>query len=222
MRFKFPAVALSYFVVFSCGVLEPAPNAVPEVEVAPVVAPRITTSGKLVTASESSAAEAAADAIEPDIADASVLTQPQSLETPVSTSLVVTTLFHTDRCNALSRGGFIWFTDEVVLNDWLSPLDDEQAGQVTSKIDFSTQGALLLDFGIAGGKGAGALIVDDEIEIKDQTAFVRVKQFKAPANKKGVQVVTHPCSLFLLPREGFTRLVVLSDMDDELTSFDNN
>lgn len=204
-------MALVSSVISSCGVLvsAPEPTALP----VPDVVPLISGSGNLVTAGGvvNSPAASAAESGE----------QLKSNLQSVSADKNIVKVFQTDRCNVLSRGGFIWFTNEVVLNDWLTPLDPAEAKAVRSKIDFSEQGALLLDYGIAGSKGSGASVVGDTLEIKGQDAIVRVKQFKAPANKRSVQVVTHPCSLFVMPRTGFTNLVVLSDLDDKLVSFEN-
>ena len=208
---------------FSCGVLEQSPSSSsPHSEPSPVllpttsVTPLISASGNLVAAGGDSPSTVAINSKEITSSN-----QPQVLAATDSEVKNVTNVFQTDRCNTLSRGGFIWFTDQVGLNDWLSPLDADEAEQIVSKIDFSKQGALLLDYGIASSKGAGASIVDSKLEIKGQEAFVRVKQFKAPKNKKSVQVVTHPCSLFVMPRTGFTTLVVLSDLNDKLMSFEN-
>ncbi len=129
-------------------------------------------------------------------------------------------VYRTDRCNVLSRGGFIWFTNEVVLNDWLSPLQSDVAAKTREKIDFKTQGALLLDYGVAGSKGAGAEVVNKSLEIKGQEASVTVRQFKPSQGKRTAQVVTHPCALYSMPRSGFNKLVVISEFGDRLVEFD--
>lgn len=191
-------VLLIAAVVVSCGVLESSPSATLAEPSTSVVTPGVRLVGT-----------AAGD-------DGSKLASSDSLNAFV----VGNPIFRTDRCNRLSRGGFIWFTDQLVLDDWLSPLEPAIADEVRSKIDFIQQGALLLDYGIAGSKGSGATLLG-ELEIDGQDGVVTIKQFKAPANKKTAQVVTHPCSLFVLPRLGFSKLVVVSDLGDQLTSFDN-
>gem|GEM_PF-5946528 len=154
--------------------------------------------------------------------------QPEGLSAPVtddqtgsSPAIPVERIFQTDRCNLLTRGGFIWFTESVSFNDWISPLDAGQAEQVRSKIDFSKQGVLLVDFGVAGSKAAGATVIDDQLEIKGQEGLVKVMRVNPPADNRTAQVVTHPCTLFVMPRSGYSSLVVLSEQDDRLISFDN-
>lgn len=131
-------------------------------------------------------------------------------------------IFQTNRCNDLSRGGFIWFTDEVVLNDWLSPLGPELAGQVKAKVDFSSQGVLLLDNGIAASPGAGIEVLNNQLVMKGSEAIVQIRQNKAASKtKKRAQVVTHSCSLHVMPRSGYKTLVIQSEQGDRLTSFSN-
>jgi len=132
-------------------------------------------------------------------------------------------IFRTDRCSDLSRGGFIWFTDTVSLDDWLAPLSSELMAQVKSKVDFSKQGVLLLDYGIAGTGGAGSTIMGDSLELKGSEAIVKIKRYEPSSTdkKKRAQVVTHPCSLHVMPRAGFNTLVIQSEQGDRLTSFVN-
>ena len=203
--------------VFSCGVLDsnpitgtaPAPVQLPE----PSVTPEITAGGQY--------AGANADSVSKSSSATGTQTSGLTASSASLNSVAADKpIFQTDRCNRLSRGGFIWFTNQVVLDDWLSPLEPAEASKVRSKIDFTRQGALLLDYGVAGSKGSGATVLGD-LKINGQDGVIKIKQFKAPANKKGAQVVTHPCSLFVMPRTGFSTLVVLSDQGDRLTSFDN-
>ncbi len=131
-------------------------------------------------------------------------------------------IFQTDRCNDLSRGGFIWFTDEVVLNDWLSPLGPALVKQVRSQVDFSSQGALLVDFGVAASSGAGVEMLSDRLVKSGSEAIFKIKQNKAQSkDKKRIQMVTHPCYVYVMPRKGFDTLVIHSEQGDRLTSFTN-
>jgi len=95
--------------------------------------------------------------------------------------------------------------------------------QVKSKVDFSKQGALLLDYGTAGTGGAGSTVMGESLELKGSEAIVKIKRYEPSStdNKKRAQVVTHPCSLHVMPRAGFDTLVIHSDLDDRLTSFAN-
>lgn len=133
-------------------------------------------------------------------------------------------IFQTDRCSDLSRGGFVWFTDSVGFDDWLAPLSPELMAQVKSRVDFSKQGVLLLDYGIAGTGGAGSTVMSESLELKGSEAIVKVKRYEpSPTDrKKRAQVVTHPCSLHVMPRLGFSTLVVHSELGDRLTSFENS
>ena len=209
---KVSVSALIAVAVSACGVLEPAPEleTVTASLPAPPVAPSVKGGGNVILNSGRSGNN-----------NPSVAVQKSAATLKTATSMPVRAIFQTDRCEALSRGGFIWFTDEVVLDDWLSPLKEDEAKRVTAQIDFSKQGALLVDFGVAGSRGVGVSVLGDKLEIKGQDALLRIGQIKPSAAKKVAQVVTHPCSLFVMPRSGFTNLVILSDMDDRLTSFEN-
>ena len=214
--------------IFSCGVLESnpltgaAPAQIPDDLSTPLpdpaVTPEVTPGGQYANTTTTATN---ADSVSKGNSTAGGLTSGQTASSDSLNSVAAgKPIFQTDRCNRLSRGGFIWFTNQVVLDDWLSPLESAEASQVRSKIDFSKQGALLLDYGIAGSKGSGATVLG-ELKVNGQDGVIKIKQFKAPANKKSPQVVTHPCSLFVMPRTGFSTLVVLSEQGDKLTSFDN-
>jgi len=197
--------ALVTTAVSSCGVLEP--NVVPSSTA--TITPLITSSGKVATA-------------DAGVGKESNRTVQSATLSGGSANGAITRIFQTDRCNELSRGGFIWFTDVVVLDDWLSPLSPEMIKQVKSNVDFSKQGVLLLDYGTAGTGGAGATVMNERLELKGKEAIVKVKRFKASStDKKRAQVVTHSCSLHVMPRIGYSTLVIHSEQGDRLTSFVN-
>lgn len=198
--------ALIATAVASCGVLEP--NVVPASTAS--ITPLITSSGTFSTAGNRASATNVRTALATNTTSGSDLTGS------------IQQIFNTDRCNKLSRGGFIWFTDSVVLDDWLAPLTPVVAKDVRRQMDFSKQGALLLDYGVAGTSGAGAMVVSKQLEVKGKDAFITVKKINPNATeKKKIQVVTHPCSLYVMPRTGFSTLVIQSEQGDRLTSFAN-
>ncbi len=131
-------------------------------------------------------------------------------------------IFETERCNDLSRGGFIWFTEEFVLDNWLAPLGPDLVAQVKSQVDFSKQGALLVDYGVAGSTGAGVELLSDRLIKRGKEAVFQIKKNKASSkDRKTTQMVTHPCYVFVMPRLGFDELVIQSEQGDRLTSFKN-
>jgi len=201
--------------VASCGVLEP--NVVPSSTA--TITPLITSTGNVASADAGTNTVGANKVGMGKVGNRTIQSATLS---GGSANGSIQRIFQTDRCNELSRGGFIWFTDVVVLDDWLSPLSPEMIKQVKSKVDFSKQGVLLLDYGTAGTGGAGATVMNERLEVKGKEAIVKVKRFKASStDKKRAQVVTHPCSLHVIPRTGFSTLVIHSDQGDRLTSFAN-
>lgn len=203
---KSSAVALLATGVASCGILES--NVTPSSTA--TITPLITSGAKVATVSSGSIANSTGSI---DARTTSVLG---------GSGGSIQQIFKTDRCNKLSRGGFIWFTDTVVLDDWLSPLSLELKRDVKSRVDFASQGVLLLDYGVAGKKGAGAIVSSKDIAMKGKEAFITVKRLDPSAtSKERVQVVAHPCSLHVMPRTGFETLVIQSEVGDRLTSFAN-
>ena len=193
--------------VTACGALEP--NIIPGSTA--TITPLITTSGKVAKVPDAPAADGTKTLLASNSSSANFVKGSDQ------------EIFRTDRCNDLSRGGFIWFTDVVSFDDWLSPLSPELMAQVKSKVDFSKQGALLLDYGIAGTGGAGSTVMSESLALKGAEAIVKVKRYEPSATdtKKRAQVVTHPCSLHVMPRAGFDTLVIHSELGDRLTSFAN-
>ena len=130
-------------------------------------------------------------------------------------------IFQTNRCNDLSRGGFVWFTNMANLDDWLSPLGADLIGRIKSQVDFERQGVLLADFGIEASPGGGYEMISRELLIQDTKGIVKLKKIKLPNDKKRVQVVTHPCTLYAMPRVGYQVLSVQNEHGDVLTEFEN-
>ena len=213
---RFLKLSLSALVaasVSACSSLEP--NLIPGSTAS--ITPLITSSGKVARAPDGSQPIAGTAA-----GGTKTLLPVDSLSASAATG-AIEQIFQTDRCNDLSRGGFVWFTDTVGFNDWLSPLSPEQQAQVKSRVDFSQQGVLLIDYGIAGTGGAGTTVMSKGLELKGSEAIVKIKRYEpSPTDKKKrAQVVSHPCSLHAMPRGGFNTLVVHSELGDRLTSFAN-
>ena len=194
--------------VTACGTLEPNVIETP----ASTVTPLITSAGKVTSAGNATSGTPVANAGSAAGSKAVLSSGSGSIQE----------IFRTDRCSDLSRGGFIWFTETVGLNDWLSPLSPELMAQIRSRVDFAKQGALLVDYGIAGTGGAAAT-VSGSLERKGDEAIVKVERYEpSPTDrKKRAQVVTHPCSLHVISRTGFDTLVIQSEQGDRLTSFAN-
>ena len=141
-------------------------------------------------------------------------------------------IFRTDRCGDLSRGGFIWFTDKVALDNWLTPPGTQIVEDTELQIDFATQGVLLVDFGVAATPGAGTEIVTDQLLREDGKAFFTIRQHsnqafgkkpsgKKPGTKRRIQVITHPCTLYSMPRHGYDVLVIQNEFGEQLASIRN-
>jgi len=208
---KHSLITLAVGTVAACGTLEPDVVPVSSATITPV----ITAAGKVVKAPEGTVADAGTNEASADL--------PASSLSPGSATGSVQQIYRTDRCNELSRGGFVWFTDTVGFDDFLTPMSSEEVVQVKSKVNFSKQGVLLVDYGIAGTGGAGSTLMNESLEIKGPEAIVKVKRNDPSStdNKKRAQVVTHPCSLYVMPRTGFDTLVVHNEFGDRLTSFSN-
>ncbi len=142
-------------------------------------------------------------------------------------SALITEAYSTDRCDALSRGGFIWFTDAVGLGDWLRPLGEKQSNEVMDRVPLASQGALLVDFGTVPTPGHRISLVNNRLLVSGEKAVLQVDLVKsadtagAMSTKKMPQVLTHPCALYVLPRLGFKVLEIQTGLGDVLTSFEN-
>ena len=216
---KLSVSAFAVVTVAACGALEP--------KVVPVstsvITPSIVAAGKVVSASDVPASDVpGSNASDEAKAIKTGSALPADPATGSATGLIEQ-IYQTDRCNDLSRGGFIWFTETVGFDDWLSPLSPELVTQVKSKVDFSKQGVLLVDYGIAGTGGVATTVASKRLELKGSEAIVKVKRFEPSSTnkKRRAQVVTHPCSLHVMPRTGFSTLVVHSEQGDRLISFAN-
>ena len=134
----------------------------------------------------------------------------------------ISTVYSSDNCNAITRGGFIWGTDAVVMSDLLSPLGVANAELILSKIDFETQGALMVDFGVTPTPDYRVKLMKDQLQLDGPKAIVQVDLVKPAANgKRKVQVLTHPCAIYVVPRVGYSTLEVQSGLGDVFTSFSN-
>lgn len=138
-----------------------------------------------------------------------------------NSSSVITEIYATDKCQAVSRGGFIWLTDQVVLEDLLTPLGAEAATEITTKVNFDLQGVLMVDFGTTPTPAYRVKLMQDKLQLDGPKAMVQVDLVKPAADKKMVQVVSHPCALYAMPRLGYTTLEVQSGLGDVFTTFSN-
>lgn len=143
-------------------------------------------------------------------------------------SALITEAFSTGSCESLSRGGSIWFTDAATLADWLKPLGARQSKLILDRAPLETKGALLVDLGTVPTPGYSIGLVTNRLAVTGNKAVVHVDLMKSEipgpgaANKRRPQVLTHPCSLFVLPRFGYSTLEVLTGPGEFLISFDNN
>lgn len=139
----------------------------------------------------------------------------------LSAASTIKQIFQTNRCGDLSRGGFIWFTNEVTLDDWLTPLSAELAQQIKGQVNFDNQGVLLVDSGIEASPGGGTVITDNQLYIVGSEAYLVLKKFELPKDKKRAQVVTHPCTMYVMSRTGYELLSVRNEYGERLISFEN-
>lgn len=135
---------------------------------------------------------------------------------------LITELYTSGKCGAVSRGGFIWMTDKVVVADLLAPLGAEQVSQLLSKVNFDSQGVLMVDFGTTPTPAHRVDLLENKLQLNGPKAIVRVDLVKPAGNGKRMpQVVSHPCAVYSLPRLGFTVLEIQSGLGDVFTTFSN-
>jgi len=200
---KCVSIILASSVIAGCGVLES--TEVPP-SVSPSVPPPVIDSVR----------------IEPEITPGQLVRNTRVASTAaINSSGAIEEIFQTNRCNDLSRGGFIWFTNKAQLENWLSPLSIELAGTIQSRVNFEQQGVLLMDYGIEASPGGGYEVVGNQIGIEGNEAFLTVRILKAPPGKRQLQMVSHPCALYAMPRDGFSVLSVRNEFGDKLISFEN-
>lgn len=134
----------------------------------------------------------------------------------------ISAVYSSDNCSAITRGGFIWLTDPVVLADLLAPLGTANADLALNKVNFETQGALMVDFGVMPTPDFSVKLMKDRLQLDGPKAIIQVDLVKpAASNKRKVQVVSHPCTIYVLPRVGYSTLEVQSELGDVFTSFSN-
>lgn len=137
-------------------------------------------------------------------------------------SSLISEIYSAGKCDAVSRGGFIWITDKVSLTDLLSPLGAAGSAGVTSQVNFTTQGALMVDFGATPTPAYKVKLVNNKLKLDGLKAIVQVDLVKpASSGKKQAQVVSHPCAIYVMPRVGYSTLEVQSELGDVYTSFVN-
>lgn len=197
----YPLAVCAFFsaLITGCGILEPGE---------PVAA--LSTTDQPVSAAEEK------QTVQAPVVDRA---SKSSVSSNIDASIVQ--IFQTNRCGDLSRGGFIWFTNEVTLDDWLKPLSPDLAQQIKSQVNFNTQGVLLVDYGLEASPGGGTEIADKQLRVESSEAFVVLKKLELDKSKKRVQMVTHPCTMYVMPRTGYDFLSVRNELGEQLIMFEN-
>lgn len=135
----------------------------------------------------------------------------------------ISAVYSSNNCSAITRGGFIWLTDQVVLADLLAPIGVANADLVLNQVNFATQGALMVDFGVMPTPDYRVKLFSERLQLDGPKAIVQLDLVKpaATAQKRQPQVVTHPCAIYVMPRVGFSTLEIQSELGDVFTSFSN-
>jgi len=145
-------------------------------------------------------------------------------------NLLITEAYATDRCGAMSRGGFIWIEDEVDLAAWLTPLASAESQQILARLPFATQGALIVDFGSVPTPGYTIALTSNRLRVGDVKAVLQIDLVEPSAPGKAVtgntkpgkrmpQQLAHPCKVLAVPKTGYSTLEIQSSLGDVLTSF---
>ena len=148
-------------------------------------------------------------------------------ESAVSNNLVVqnqsgntiSSLFLTNECQSISRGGFMLLQDPVVLEDLLMPLGLETAKATVAKVNFQTDDVLVVDFGAQPTKNVSIGLASDQLGFDGNKAIVRLNLPQRITGKKQAQVVSHSCEYYLLPKTGHQSVEIRSQFNDVLTQF---
>ncbi len=144
------------------------------------------------------------------------------IEVSTGTGRVITKAFTTNNCGSVSRGGFIWFTSAADFDHWVAAFDVAEAETVRARVPFDEKGALLVDFGSLPTPGYDIRLMENRLEFNRDKAIVKVDLVKpAGQTKKRVQMISHPCALFVMPRSGYRTLEVQTGLGDVLTVFAN-
>ncbi len=130
----------------------------------------------------------------------------------------ISSLYKSQNCESISRGGFILVADSVGLQDLLAPLG-ASAEAAVAQIDFNRHNVLVVDFGAQPTAAFTISLASGSVETDGENAVVRVNIPEGKARKKQAQVVSHPCELFLLPITGRNTLEIRSQYNDVLTRF---
>ena len=125
-------------------------------------------------------------------------------------------------CKEISRGGFIWMTDSVLLEDLVAPLGDGAATAIVQKVSFDSQGALMVDFGEIPTPGFDVRLMNKQLQLDGSKAIVQVDLVKLSESADRLpQVLTHPCAIYVVPSLGYNILEVQSALGDVFTTFEN-
>lgn len=125
-------------------------------------------------------------------------------------------IFESSRCGDISDGGFIWFKEDADFDTWLSPLGGVFTKEIKSHVDFEKQGVLLIDFGVAPSSALVPDIVEEQVVLEDRRASITVVQKTIPEDSRRLGMITHPCSLHVIPRSSFDQLVVKDNHGDTM------
>lgn len=130
----------------------------------------------------------------------------------------ISSLYKSQNCESISRGGFILVADAAGLQDLLAPLGTSTDAAV-AQIDFNRHNVLVVDFGAQPTTSFTVSLASGSVETDGENAVVRVNMPEGKAQKKQAQVLSHPCELYLLPVTGRTSLEIRSQYNDVLTRF---
>lgn len=125
-------------------------------------------------------------------------------------------------CKDISRGGFIWMADPVLLADLVAPLGNDSAAEILRKVNFSSQGALMVDFGEMPSPNFDVKLMKNQLQLDGPKAIVQVDLVKSSGTGvRAPQVVSHPCAIYVVPSVGYSTLEIQSELGDVFTSFEN-
>ena len=129
-------------------------------------------------------------------------------------STTISSLFKSNDCQRISRGGFMLLQDPVVLEDLLMPLGLAAAQATVAQVNFQTEDVLVVDFGAQPTKNVSIGLASDQLDIDGNRAIVKVNLPQRIQGKKQAQVVSHPCEFYVLPKTGHQGVEIRSQFND--------
>ncbi len=127
-------------------------------------------------------------------------------------AVVVTQIYSGFHCGSSPGHASVeWIADQMLLEGAFSKLSKQfsATGTAAPKVDFSSQRVVLVYMGQRPTAGYGLHLVNDKFRTYKQTAEVTLEWTKPGKGMMTAQVITNPCVVLAIPKNGYERLQIV-------------